>query len=192
MPPEIDPKNPKGNAGGDQGDPDPKGKQDPGQVEMQAPELTYKNWMGQQTKEIQALVTENVTGLKSALESERENRKGVETQLRTLAEELEGDHKEAIENMANQLDAVTLQNDFYEDALAEGVNNPKLAFVVAKEYKLIDRKGRVNFDKMRVDFPELFGVLPKGSKGGAGAGLNQDLESAQTMNTLMRKAVGRG
>lgn len=177
---------------GGQGDPDPKGKPDPGQVETQAPELTYENWMGQQTKEVQALVTGNVTGLKSALESERENRKGVESQLRTLAEQLEGDHKEAIENMANQLDEVTLQNDFYEDAIAEGVNNPKLAFVVVKEYKLIDRKGRVNFDKMRVDFPELFGIKPKGSKGGAGAGLNQEPESAQTMDKLMRKAVGRG
>lgn len=192
MPPEIDPKNPKGNAGGDQGDPNPKGKQDPGQGEKQAPELTYENFMSQQTKEVQALVTGNVTGLKSALESERENRKGVEAQLRTLAEQLEGDHKEAIENMANQLDEVTLQNDFYEDAIAEGVNNPKLAFVVAREYKLIDRKGRVNWNQMRVDFSELFGILPKGSKGGAGAGLNQEPESAQTMNTLMRKAVGRG
>lgn len=191
MPPKVEPgKTKEGNGG--QGDPDPKGKQDPGQVETQAPELTYDNWMGQQTKEVQALVTGNVTGLKSALESERENRKGVESQLRTLAEQLEGDHKEAIENMANQLDEVTLQNDFYEAAIAEGVNNPKLAFVVVKEYQLIDRKGRVNFDKMRVDFPELFGIVPKGSKGGAGAGLNQEPESAKTMDKLMRKAAGRG
>ena len=191
MPPEVDKgKTKEGNGG--QGDPDPKGKQDPGEGEKQKPELIYKEWMGQQTKEVQALVTGNVTGLKTALESERENRKGVESQLRTLAEQLEGDHKEAIESLANQLDDLTLQNDFYEDAIAEGVTNPKLAFVVAKEYKLIDHKGRVNWDKMRADFSQLFGILSKGSKGGAGAGMNEEPQSADDFNKAIRRAAGLG
>lgn len=154
--------------------------------------LVFDTWLGEQPDEVKALLETNTSGLKSALESERGSRKGLEGDLRDLAEKAEGDQKKALEGMANKIEASDQKSDFYEDAHAAGVSNLKLAYHVAIDDGMFDRKGNVNFETMKTVYPELFGGKGKPIKSGAGDGHgnNQD-PGAFDMNAQIRKAAGR-
>lgn len=155
--------------------------------------LTFEAWSETLTGDQKGLIETHVKGLKSALDSERESRKGLEKQLRALATKSEkgSEAEKQLTKLADDLDAADRKADFYEAAHAAGVRNLKLAFTVAVNDEMFDKHGRVNFDAMKKEYPELFGAVTTES-GDAGSGTNNsNLKKSGSMNDFIRTAAGR-
>ena len=172
---------PDDDGGGGNGDGDQE-EQDDGEV------LDYKDWHDKQPKEIQDLIATDRVGLTKALGTEREARKTAETDLRKSAKALEkGSQAEKdLLKAADDLAASNTKSEFYEDAHKAGVTNIKLAFLVATDEGLFDKRGNANFDKLKEGFPELFGkkriVDPN-----AGDGTGRELDGKKGgMNEFIR------
>lgn len=191
MPPKVNPDGTTEGAEGNKGanEQTPKGGEKPPEGE-EKPKITYDTWVGDQSEEVKGLIEGHTTGLKSALDSERDARKGLETQLKEAASKAEGDTKVKLEAMAAEMAAVEQRADFFVDAQAAGVSNLKLAHTVAVQDDLIDKRGRVNFEQMKTEYPELFGVKPPTPKGHGGSGNNPPTEG-QDMNKMLRSAAGK-
>lgn len=155
--------------------------------------LEWDAWLKDQSEPVQELITERESGLKTALSSERDARKKAEKDLRDVAKQLEegSDAQKEVLRLADDVAARDQKTDFYEDAHEAGVTNLKLAYLVAKEEDLFDRKGLVDFKEMKKDFPELFG-RKKAPRGNAGDGTGSDLPAGKNgMNELIRRAAGK-
>jgi hypothetical protein len=172
-----------GDAGGDPGQGSGGGDLSP---------LVYDTWLGEQSEEIKGLLDGHIKGLKSALESERGTRKDLEKQVRDLAAKAEqdSDAQKSLTEIADKLSGAEQQADFYEAAHAAGITNLKLAYTVAVQDEMFDRRGQVNFETMKQSYPELFGQggTPPGN---AGAGTDTPPPPAKDMNTFIRRAAGR-
>ena len=152
---------------------------------------TYDDWLNNQSDEVKTLIEENVSGLKSALGSERDARGKTEKQLRSAAKEAEGTAKEKLEKMADDLKSADEKADFFIAAQVAGVTNLKYAHIVATQEELFDRRGNVNFEKMKTDFPELFGEKPKVLKGHGGSGQTPP-DAKEDMNAFIRRKAAGG
>lgn len=154
--------------------------------------LSYETWIKDQKPEIVNLLDGHTKGLKTALDSERVTRKDTEKQLRDLAKKAEAgsEAQTKLTEMADQISAADRRADFYEEAHKAGVVNLKLAFLVAKQDELFDSKGRINFDGMKKNYPELFA----GSKipdGNAGNGTGDQNTGAIKMDDFIRAKINR-
>lgn len=153
--------------------------------------LTFETWHESLPQEHKTLIESHTKGLKSALDSERETRKGLEKQLRDLAKKAEeGSEAQAqLTQLADGIQAADRKAEFYEAAHLAGVKNLKLAYTAALNDEMFDKHGRVNFDEMKKQYPELFAgkTLPAGN---AGEGTNQN-NVTEDMNSRIRRAAGR-
>ena len=155
---------------------------------------TWETWLEGQDEAVKGLVAEHTKGLKSALESERTQRKEFERQLREAAGKLEKDSEQQrnLTEIADRLSEQERKADFYEAAHAAGVRNLKLAYLVANSDGLFDRKGQVDWAALKGGYPELFeGVRPAPPKGHAGTGTGGSAASTPTMNDAIRAAFGQ-
>lgn len=182
-----------GTAGGgtDDGKGDP--SKDKGTVDVKPVVLDWDTWHGTLPKAAQKLIAAHESGLKTALGSERDARGKAEGDLRNVAKKLE-EGSEAQKEVLKLADDVAVGNtkaDFYEEAHAAGVSNLKLAYHVAVTEELFDKRGNVDFAKMKETFPELFGKAPIKPKTNAGDGTDTDLGQTADMNAYIRKAAGR-
>lgn len=155
--------------------------------------LEWKPWYDALPKEAQELVTEREKGLKGALDTERDARKTAEKDLRAAAKKLEegSDAQNEVLKLADQVAERTAKADFYEDAHKAGVSNLKLAWHVATTEELFDKRGDVNFEKMKEAYPELFGkkAPPKGHAG-EGTGTAPGGQK-MGMNEYIRRSAGK-
>lgn len=155
--------------------------------------VTFDTWIGAQPEPIKTLITEHEKGLKSALDSERTSRQDLEGQLRDAAKKLakEPELQKSLTEMADKLAETDRRADFYDAAHATGVTNLKLAYVVAVQDDLFDKKGNVNFESLKTKYPELFTGKAQPPKGNAGAGTGGDDHPTTGMNAAIRRAAGR-
>lgn len=168
------------------------GSGEAGQANGQGGETpSFEEFIAKQPDNIKGLFESHTKGLRSALESERETRKGFEKQIRELAAKAEkgSDAEKQLLTIGEQLSSVDRKATFYEEAHAAGVTNLKLAYVVASTDELFDKKGNVNFADMKTKYPELFGVR-KAPKGDAAEGTEGQL-SANSMNDVIRRMAGK-
>ena len=155
--------------------------------------LSWKPWFDALPEEARALVSERESGLKSALGTERDARKDAEKELRKAAGQAEkgSELQKQLEESADSLAASTTKSEFYEDAHKAGATNLKLAHAVAVTDELFDKRGNVNFDKMKDAYPELFGknVPPRGDAGvGTGAAPGGEKKD---MNLFIRQGADK-
>lgn len=155
--------------------------------------LEWDTWHEALPEDVQKLVAGHVSGLKTALASERDARSSAEKDLRDVAGKLDkgSEAQKEVLRLADDVAAGNVKTDFYEDAHDAGVTNLKLAFVVAKEDGLFDKRGNANFTKLKEAYPELFGkkIVPDGS---AGDGTGSDPPKGKVdMNALIRAKAGR-
>jgi len=155
---------------------------------------TFDSWLEGQDDSVRGLISEHTHGLKSALESERDQRKAFEKQLRDAAAKVEAgsEARQRLDELSVQLDAQGRQADFYETAHAAGVTNLRLAWLAAQADEMQDRRGQVDMDKLKGAYPELFGATTRAPAGNAGAGTQQPPKAAQGMNEFIRRSSGRG
>jgi hypothetical protein len=156
--------------------------------------LVFDDWLKGQPEEVKTLLDTQTKGLKSALQSEREARSTAEKELRTMAGKAEAgsEAQKQLTQMADQMQEADRRAEFYDDAHRAGVTNLKLAYLSAVADERFDKRGRVNFDEMKKDYPELFGVKkPPEGNAGKGTGNNGPAGHAD-MNQWIRKAAGKG
>ena len=155
--------------------------------------LTYDAWLGQQADDIKTLVEGNITGLKSALQSERQQRDDLARQLRDAAKGSQGATKEALDKLSADLEAANSRAEFFAEATKPeiGCSNPRLAWIAAQEAKALDNRGRVNWETLKQQYPELFQAR-RPPAGNAGAGTGNQPPAGKSMNDFIRTAAGRG
>lgn len=156
--------------------------------------VTFEAWLGQQDETVKRLIATHTSGLKSALDSEREIRKGLERQLREAAAKAEkGSEAQAqLTKLADDLGTATKRADFYEVASAAGCSNLKLAWLaVQHDADLMDSKGAVRMEALKAAYPELF-KSTGAPRGNAGSGAGQGGAPQKDMNAFIRQAAGRG
>ena len=168
--------------------------QDQGQGETPA---TFEAWLGAQDDAIKGLYQEHTKGLKSALQSEREARKAesakLSKELRDATKKLEegSEARKALEDATARLEAAEARAAFYEEANKPEIHcsNARLAFIAAQESGAIDAKGRIAWESLKMQFPELFQMkVPPAS---AGAGTQAQPSKGAGMNQFIRAASGR-
>lgn len=139
------------------------------------------------------MYTEHTRGLRSALDSERGQRKDLSKQLRDATEQLEAGSaaRDALEKLQTSLDEAERRADFAEDAVKQGVTNPRLAWMAAQQIEAFDRRGNADWDALKTAFPELF-RKPIVASANAGAGTDTRPPAGASMNQLIRQAAGKG
>jgi len=155
--------------------------------------LKWDTWHNALPEAEQKLIADRESGLKTALKAERDARGDAEKSLREAAAELEtgSDAQKKVLELADAEAAALLKADFYEAAHEKDVSNLKLAYVVAQQDGLIDKRGKIDFDTLKKSYPELFikKIVPPG---GAGDGTGGKLPGGKVdMNDLIRKKAGR-
>lgn len=154
--------------------------------------MTYDVWLGQQPENVKTLIESNIAGLKSALQSERQQRQQLAEQLRETAKGATGEAKVALDKLGADLEAAQRRADFFEEAARPdvGCTNPRLAFIAAEQAGLIDKKGRVNWPEMHKQYPELFRRM--GTTAGSADGRTGNNRAATgNMNDYIRRSAGR-
>jgi hypothetical protein len=169
------------------------GKGDAGGETAVTPPASFEDWLKAQPEAVRGLYDQHTRGLKSALDSERTQRADLARQVRDLSAKAEkgSETQKALEQMAAKLELAELRTTFYEDAMRPeiGCTNPRLAMLAAQEIGAIDQKGRINWETIRKQFPELF--VKRAPDGKAGAGTGSPVTSKVDMNQMLRRAAGR-
>jgi len=163
---------------------------EPGGEKPPSQTIQWDEWLKGQPDEIRTAYESHTTGLKTALQSERQQRGELEKQLREAAAKADkgSEAQQQLTGMADKLAALESQQDFYDQAHKVGVTDLKLAYIVAREEGLIDARGRVNFDGLKKAHPALFGVVQPVARIDGGAGKQPPSAS---MDGFIRRASGR-
>lgn len=127
---------------------------------------TFETWYGGLDAATKALLDGHTSGLKNALDAERNERKSLSSKLADLQKGAEkgSDLEKQLSELQANLKGHEAQSAFYDAAHANGVTNLKLAWLAANEAKLVTDKG-VDWAAFKTQFPELFRVvaLPTGA-----------------------------
>jgi hypothetical protein len=186
------------NGGGTGGTPDGSGggngnQQSGGTPGEQQPAPTFEQWYAGLDATVKGLVDDHVTGLKTSLNTERQERGNLAKQVKDLAAKAEkgSDLEKQITAMQNALQVAERRAAFVEDALRPevGCSNAKAAYALAVAEDLFDRQGRPDWNALKAVAPELF---RKPGPGNADGGAGGKQPPSLTMNDIIRRAAGRG
>jgi len=157
---------------------------------------SFETWLAAQDDGIKGLYESHTAGLRGALKAEREQRKSESADLlKQLREAAKGSEagsqaQVALKDVTTRLEQAEQRVSFFEDAAKPeiGCTNPRLAFIAAQEISAIDSKGRINWNEVKSQFPELF---KRQGSGNAGAGTGTTPTGKIDMNAVLRRAAGR-
>lgn len=163
---------------------------------------TWDNWLAKQPEaeraRIATLYEGHTKGLRTALDSERNERKQYEKQVRELATKAEkgSETEKRLTEMADALDRANRKADFYQEAAKPdtGLTDPEAAWIIAnaKAEEFFDRKGNLNVALLKERHPGLFGRPNPTPQGNAGSGAGGQPQSGNDMNSYIRGRAGRG
>lgn len=154
---------------------------------------TFESWYKAQAADVQGMVDDHVDGLRSALNTERSERKAQEKRLKEIQKQADegGDVKVQLQQLSDEMSAATARAAFFEAAHAAEVRNLRLAWLAANDAGLVDKRtGAVDFAELRKAAPELF-VTKVPPPANAGSGARQDGVAKPGMNEFLRAATGR-
>lgn len=166
-------------------------------------------------KEHRKLIDDEIGGLRSALQNERTGRKEDNATLKKQLKELQKQLEEGTEartsldeiigerdKVNEKLDLETERSDFFLSAHEAGVINLKLAWLAVqeerannKESEMFDKKGRVDFDTLKEQHPQLFAQEKPAptvrTRAGSGHGSTNSPAPKRDMNFIIRREAGR-
>lgn len=140
---------------------------------------------------VRELLDGHIHGLKSALDSERSNRKSAAAKLKemeALAASVPG-LQEQLQAMATSIKTQETQASFYEAATAAGIKNLRLAWAAAQQFDEVIQDGEIDIEALKKAAPELF--RPSAPPAPAGQGSRSTPPAVKDMNALIRQAAGR-
>jgi len=132
----------------------------PIQTASETAALTFDGLMEGMDEPHRDVVEKHIIGLRSALEKEREDRKGAQKAVRTAQAEIE-----SIPTLRQQLELAEqdaldthAQATFFEHAGSNDVKrgSARLAFLAAKDGQYFDDDGSVQWESLKARFPDLF------------------------------------
>ncbi len=154
---------------------------------------SFETWYAGQDEQIKGLIDARMTNLQSALATERTNRTNLTKQIKDLAAKAEkgSELEKQLSEASQKLEQAERRAEFMADAIRPeiGCSNAKAAYALAVTDDLFDRHGKPDWNTLKQLAPELFRKPSAGSADG-GAGTNQPPKL--DMNTLIRRAAGRG
>jgi len=167
------------------------------QASQQTPE-TWETWLAGQEDAVRSAVTPlyeaHTQGLRSALETERQQRKDLAKKLAEATQQMEAGSqaRTQLEQVSAQLTEAQRRAEFYDDAARPevGCANPRLAYLAAVESQAFDSLGNPDWKVLKERFPELFRVVPQRAPA-INAGAGNQAPKPFDMNTALRQAAGR-
>jgi DNA anti-recombination protein RmuC len=156
-------------------------------------ELTFDGWIAQQDDAVRGLLDGHTSGLKTALQSEREQRSRLQSELKKVTRELEEgtDARKQLEGISARLEEVETQNAAYETLTAAGASNLRLAWMAAQSSGAIDKRGNIQLETLKAEFPELFKKNATPPPGNAGSGQTNGLPAGNaSMDDIIRRRAG--
>lgn len=143
--------------------------------------MDWETWIAGQSEEVRQSFEAHVSGLKTALKTERDATKVLQDQIKGLNDkvaradgleqqvtmlqakltETEGSAATATQGLTEtqaKLGEVTKQFGFYKEAAAHGVANLDNAFLIAKGKGLISDEGTLDWEAFKQSAPEQFGA----------------------------------
>jgi len=162
----------------------------------ETPPPTWETVLAALPEEQRKLYEQHTQGLRTALQSEREQHQDLARQLREATGKLEAgsETRQQLEQLTGQIEVANRRADFFEQATQPeiGCSSPRLAWLAAQEVEAFDRRGNVNWAVLKEQFPELFGQgTKKPPPGNAGSGTSNP-PAKQGMNAFIRQQAGRG
>jgi hypothetical protein len=183
-------------------DPTASGNQDPKPNEPgETPAEAFADWdaLVKAHPEVEKLYEGKTTGLKSALDKERDKASEAAKELRRLAKEADEKTAAALTKLADEKDAEVAsarqESAFYREAAAAGVPGDKLtrAWLICKNGDYFTKRGDPDIQALKDELPELFAApavpTPHIS---AGHGTQQPPAAAHTFDEIFRKAARGG
>lgn len=164
--------------------------------------LDWDSWYQELPDETRGMVEDHLSGLKSALDSERSERRKLSSQIKDLSEKAEkgSEVQQELEKLNGSLEQANLRADFFESAATSDVANARLAWIAARDEGLFEeytnkRTGRTDFERvfeaLKDNYPELFKISKQQSTNAhAGAGTRSPGGKVKTMNDLIRERAG--
>jgi small-conductance mechanosensitive channel len=153
---------------------------------------SFDGWLAGQTEPVKALLTQHTSGLKSALDAERNERKAQAKQLRdALAKAEKGSETErALQDITERVAQAERRASFFEEASRPdvGCTNVRAAYLVATAESLFTKAGDPDWKRIKDEAPELF--QRKQSIANAGNG-TQAPPKTGGMNDFIRRSSGR-
>lgn len=171
-------------AGGDGGKP-----ADGGQNQAKTFE-TFDAFIEKQDTKVKELYEKHTSGLKSALEKERDEKRDLSKQLKDLLPKAEkgSELEKQLSETLTKFEAAERRASFAEDAIKPeiGCVNIKAAYALAVADNLFDRQGKPDWMEIKRVAPELF--RKAGSTDGGAGGKSEPIND---INAAIRKAAGR-
>jgi len=168
--------------------------QDPAPTNDTPDAFDFDTWLGEQPEHVKKGYEGKTSGLHSALQTERDQRKDFAKQLKDAQSKAEkgSELEKALGETSTRLEQAEQRAAFYEDAIKPeiGCTNVKAAFLVASADNLFKRSGEPDWTAIKAAAPELFGR--KVPPGNAGSGNGSPPAQKAGMNEWIRAAAGRG
>jgi hypothetical protein len=147
--------------------------------------------------EVGELYEGKTSGLKSALDKERDKAAEASKALRTLAKEADEKTAAALKKQADEMDAAVedarRESTFYREAAAAGIPGDRLAraWLIAKNGDYFTKRGDPDIQSLKTELPELFTQPAAKPRPTAGAGTQQGAAPSGDFNSNVRR-IARG
>lgn len=162
--------------------------QDPG-----AKPLDFDAWLLTQDESTKGLIEARFTTLENTVKATRGERDGFAQEIKKLAAgQKEGSEARAqLDKISAQLEATERRAAFLEEAMnpALQVRNPRAAWLLAEAGSHFKKNGLPDWDAIKAEAPELFGIPT--ARANAGYGTQQPPDPSKSMNAFIRSASGR-
>lgn len=155
--------------------------------------VDFDNWYKTLPTEQQGAIDDHIDNLKSALKSERDEKRTLERRLRDLSKQAEdgSELRTQLDKLTGDVQMATAQAEFFEVGHAAKISNLRLAWLAAQDAGLLNaRTGDCDFVKLKELVPELFSVKPTIPTANAGNGASQQGMAKRGMNEWLRTQAG--
>lgn len=155
--------------------------------------VDFETWLEGQDASVKELYNHHSEALLNTVRATRKERDDMSKQIKELAKQTaEGsDARKALDEMSVKLEVTERRAAFLEEAMKPEIQcrNPKAAWLLAQAENLFDRKGNPDWNGIKAEAPELFGVPT--ARAEAGTGTATPPPASKNMNDFIRTAAGR-
>ena len=165
--------------GADQGDQD---QQDP---------IDFSAWMAEQPEQVRQAFEGYESGLRNTVAATREDNKSLKEALKSASAQADGELKTQLDALSGKLEEREREVAFIDQAVEQNVEKPRALWVLAKAAEAFDRYGKPDWQHLRSEYPMMFRSQPA-PRGNAGAGAGTSPRGGPDIESMLRKAAGRG
>ena len=153
--------------------------------------IDFSAWMADQEPKVQQAFEGYESGLRNTVAATREDNKSLKEALKTASASADGELKTQLDALSGKLEEREREVAFIDQAVEQGVEKPRALWVLAKAAEAFDRYGKPDWQHLRSEYPMMFRTAPA-PRGNAGSGAGTRPGGGPDMESMLRKAAGRG